>query len=96
MEKSIFSHQYAILLKLLRSTRQVAGLTQFELADKLEKSQSFISKTERGETRLDVLQLRTICQALGKSLVEFVQEFESELEADEKGSLGATMRRKAK
>lgn len=84
MEKSVFTGQYSLLLDLLRETRQAADLTQMQLAEKLGRSQSFVSKAERGELRLDVIQLRTICQTLGKPLGEFVAELETRLVAVER------------
>lgn len=79
MEKSIFTTEYASLLELLREVRQAAELTQVQLAERLGQSQSFVSKVEKGERRLDVIQLRTICQALNTSLPEFVARLEERL-----------------
>lgn len=79
MEKSIFTAEYEILLNLLRETRQAAEVTQVELAKRLGQSQSFVSKVEIGERRLDLIQLRTICHRLGTSLPEFVAELEARL-----------------
>lgn len=79
MEKTIHTSEYAILLDLLREIRRTAGVTQVELAERLGKSQSFVSKVEVGETRLDVIQLRTICQAIDSSLPEFVEKLEERL-----------------
>ena len=45
--------------------RQKAGLTQQQLAKKLNSSQAFISNYERGERRLDVIEFMEICEALG-------------------------------
>lgn len=79
MEKSVYTHEYRTLLRLFRETREAANITQVELAEKLGQTQSFVSKCERGERRLDVVQLRTICGLLGISLTEFVAEFERRL-----------------
>lgn len=76
MEKSIFTQQYRVLLDLLREQRRGAGVTQVELAKRLLRTQSFVSKAERGEIRLDVVQLRTICLAIDTTLGEFIAEFE--------------------
>jgi transcriptional regulator with XRE-family HTH domain len=64
---------------MLRERRTVAGLTQVDLAKRLRQTQSFVSKIERGEARLDLVQLRQICRILGTSLPAFVQEYESRL-----------------
>ena len=66
------------LLELLREKRVDAGLRQSELARRLGQPQSFVSKYESGERRLDVLELRQICQALGITLVDFVTDLESD------------------
>jgi transcriptional regulator with XRE-family HTH domain len=79
MEKSIHTDEYAALLALLRETRQTAGLTQVQLAQRLGQSQSFVSKVEVGERRLDLIQLRTICRELGTTLPEFVGQLEERL-----------------
>lgn len=76
MEKSVFTREYDILKGMLRDFRQRAGLTQIDLADRLEETQSFISKCERGERRLDLVQLRAFCTAMGVPLKQFVGEFE--------------------
>jgi len=71
MEKSIHSARYAAFLALLRETRLTAGLTQIELANRLNETQTFISKCERGERRIDVVELESFCRALGTSLPKF-------------------------
>ena len=76
MAKSIYSDGQEKLRTLLVEIREHAGLTQVMLAKKLKRPQSFISKYEGGERRLDLLELREICNALGISLVEFIKKFE--------------------
>ena len=76
MEKSIHSDQYAVFLDVLRTTRERAGLTQVQLARKIGETQTFVSKCERGERRIDVVELRTFCQAFGLTLKEFVGALE--------------------
>jgi transcriptional regulator with XRE-family HTH domain len=82
MEKSVHTAEYAALLEMLREARHRAGVTQVELAARLNKSQSFVSKVEVGETRLDVIQLRTILRALGTSLRDFVTKLDARLDRD--------------
>lgn len=79
MEKSIFTREHATFLRLLRQAREEAGLTQVDLAAALDKSQSFVSKVERGETRLDVIQLRSVLGAVGVSLPVFAERLEHAL-----------------
>ena len=84
MEKAIHSPEYRAFLRLLKETREASSVTQVELAERLSKqhspiTQSLVSKLERGEVRLDVVQLRWICGALGISLVDFVGKLEAAL-----------------
>lgn len=76
MEKSIHSSEYERFLDLLRKARLQCGLTQDDIATKLHVTQSFVSKCERGERRLDIVELRAWCSALNISLSSFVQRFE--------------------
>lgn len=79
LQKSIHTSDYEVFLRILRRVRAEAGLTQSELAQRLGQTQSFVSKVERGERRLDVVELRWWCRAMGVPLVEFVDRFEREL-----------------
>jgi len=76
MEKSIHSACYAIFLRVFRETRIQAGLTQTQLAQRIGETQTFVSKCERGGRRVDVVELRTFCQAFGLSLNQFVAALE--------------------
>ncbi|MFL6164290.1 MAG: helix-turn-helix domain-containing protein [Jatrophihabitantaceae bacterium] len=76
MDKAIHSGAQRVLSGLLRSYREQAGLRQADVAERLELPQSFVSKYESGERRLDLIELRQVCQALGVSLGEFVATFE--------------------
>jgi transcriptional regulator with XRE-family HTH domain len=79
MPKSIFSFGQEKLQEVLRQARLDAELSQVELAKKLRRPQSFVSKYERGERRLDLVELREICQALGISLIKLTNRFEKSL-----------------
>jgi transcriptional regulator with XRE-family HTH domain len=83
MDKSIYTREYAAVLRLLREARRRAGVTQVALAERIGETQSYVSKVERGELRLDVVQLRTVCAALGIPLPEFVRRLERALAAEE-------------
>jgi len=61
---------------ILRELRLDAQLRQIDLAKILRQPQSFVSKYESGERRLDFLELRDVCRALGVSLADFVCRFE--------------------
>lgn len=79
MEKSISTPEQRMLQELLRQVRLGAGLRQQDLAEKLAQPQSFVSKYESGERRLDLLEVRQICEALGISLRDFVERLEKSL-----------------
>ena len=76
MEKSIHSAHYAVFLNVLREARERAGLTQVQLARKIGETQTFVSKCERGERRIDVVELRTFCQAFGLTMNQFIAALE--------------------
>jgi transcriptional regulator with XRE-family HTH domain len=80
MEKSIYTREYAAVLRLLKNARESAGITQVQLAERLGQTQSFVSKIERGERRLDIVQLRTILKEFDVSLAKFIEQFESAIE----------------
>ena len=65
MTKSVFTERYRAFISLLVSARQKQGLTQRELAVKLNKVHSFVAKYEQGERRLDVIEFVDIARALG-------------------------------
>jgi len=73
MRKSGRAH----LLELLRQVRVEAGLRQVDLAKKLHQPQSFVSKYESGERRLDLIELSEVCAALGILLEDFVSPLRS-------------------
>jgi transcriptional regulator with XRE-family HTH domain len=79
MRKSIHSAQYAQLLQLLLDARTSAGVTQVQLARKLRTTQSAVSKIERGERRLDVVELHAWCRAIGVSFREFAEDLDKRL-----------------
>jgi transcriptional regulator with XRE-family HTH domain len=64
------------LQELLRELRDAADLRQVDLAKRLGRPQSFVSKYESGEKNLDFLEVREVCEALGVPLAEFVRRFE--------------------
>lgn len=79
VDKSIVSSEYQIFLKLLRNIRTERACTQESLAQAVGETQSFISKCERGERRIDVVELRHLCLGIGIPLTEFIQKFEEAL-----------------
>lgn len=79
MKKNIYTKQRTQLVTLLRELRIEAGLTQTALAARIEKDQTLVSKFESGERRLDVLEIREICLALGMTFEEFARRLEKAL-----------------
>jgi len=76
VEKSIYSADHQRLCRRLRELREQAGLSQVTLAETLGVSQPFVSKYERGDRRLDLIQLRSVCHALGVKLSDLAAEFD--------------------
>ena len=72
MDKSIYSEAYLGFLDQLREVRIGQGVTQEELATRLGTTQSFISKCERGERRIDLVEARLFCEALDVDFISFV------------------------
>lgn len=66
MGKSVFSKEYRLLLERLKQARTDSGLTQVQVADKLGKPQSFVSKIESGERRLDPIELHSLARLYKK------------------------------
>jgi len=67
------------LQALLKRIRQDKGFRQVELAERLGVPQSFVSKYESGDRRLDILEVRQICNVVGISLEEFIRKLEDSL-----------------
>lgn len=78
MKKSIRRPEAERLNDALRALRVEAGLTQAELAERLNIPQPYVSRWERGHVRLDLVQLDTITQALGSSLEELVARYRAQ------------------
>lgn len=74
------------MLRLLIEARKAAGLTQSELADIIRKRQTFVSKYERGERRLDVLELIQIARCLGIDPHAIIDQIENSAAFEGEGS----------
>jgi len=68
---------------LLKKIRQKSGVRQIDMAEQLGVSQSFISKYESGERRVDIFELWEICHLLGVSLLDFIQQLEENISETE-------------
>lgn len=81
-------------MSLLRAVREEKGLHQTDVAYALGHPQSFVSKYEAGARRLDLLELKDVCDAVGIELKEFVRRFEAALEVSQEGKRNARGRRR--
>lgn len=72
-------HDQRALQALLRELRTKAGLRQVDVAEAAGLPQSVVSKYEVGERRLDILEVRTLCQVFGISLADFVSALERKI-----------------
>ena len=79
MPKSAHSRDYRLFRLHLRSIREKAGLTQKDIAKALGVHQSYVSKYETGERRLDVIELRHICRVLRIPMSTFLRQLEGVL-----------------
>lgn len=77
--KSVHTDEYEAFLQRLAVARREAGLTQQGLANRIGRPQSFVSKYERGERRLDVLEFVTVCHVLSVDPCSIIREVESQL-----------------
>jgi transcriptional regulator with XRE-family HTH domain len=76
IRKSLYSSEYERFLQLLRKAREAAGLTQIEAARRLGRPQSFVSKCESGERRVDVVELAQFCRVYGVSPGIFLKKLD--------------------
>jgi transcriptional regulator with XRE-family HTH domain len=81
-----YNQEIKLAVSILKSLRIKANLTQMDVASKLDKPQSFVSKYEIGERRLDIIELKLVCEALGISLSDYVNilERKTEIESEQK------------
>ena len=84
MGASTHHEDYQLLLKLLKESRVDLSVAQTELALRLDATQTFISKVERGERRLDVIELIEILEALGIAPEAFLKTFLQHRQASHK------------
>lgn len=81
MKKTTSKKEYAILLELLYQVRANANMRQIDLAKILDVPQSFVSKVESGERRIDIIELIRICDVYNIDISEFVDNLKKRLDA---------------
>jgi transcriptional regulator with XRE-family HTH domain len=74
MPRSVFSAKYTRFRAMLVAARKAVGMTQNDLAVKLGRKQSYVSKFERGERRLDLVEFLEVAEALGIDVLRFVDQ----------------------
>lgn len=79
MGSSTWGHRHVVFQELVRQMRKEAGLTQSDLAGLLGKPQSYVSKYESGERRLDIIEVEIVCRTCGLSLQEFAGKLDAAL-----------------
>ena len=72
MKDASYRHRYSQFLGKLRQARSEAGLTQVEVANRLKRPQSFVSKIESGERRVDVVELSDLARVYRRPLDFFL------------------------
>lgn len=80
MLKSLHTQSNQVFLAMLRRRRQLVRLRQADVAQRLGRGQSTVSKIERGVRRLDVIELRAWLAALGVDFVDFMSELDCRLQ----------------
>jgi transcriptional regulator with XRE-family HTH domain len=82
VKKTITTEEHFRLCRALRARRHYVGLRQIDVCERLGVNSTFVSKYEKGERRLDLIELREVCEALDTTLIDFVVEFERTRPAD--------------
>lgn len=73
MNKVIYTQDHKSVIKKLKKARITIGLDQKQVAQKLNKTQSFISKIESGQRRVDIVQLKEFAKIYKKPLEYFIK-----------------------
>lgn len=73
MDKTIKTKEYALFIERMKKARREVGLKQIEVAKKMKRPQSYISRVESGEYRLDILELKRFAKLYNKSVEYFIK-----------------------
>lgn len=74
------ANNYTTFRKVIKSIRKTKGFTQIQLSNKLDKPQSYVSKYENGDRKLDIIEVYLICKACNTSLFLFSKALEKALD----------------
>lgn len=74
MPNPMHDPQYSVFRALLVELRERRSLTQVEIATRLGKHQSYVSKFERGERRLDIVEMVAVAKALETDPILMLRE----------------------
>ncbi|MFA5069743.1 MAG: helix-turn-helix transcriptional regulator [Patescibacteria group bacterium] len=72
MSSTIYFEEYKKLIQKLKKARIEAGLTQIQVANKLKEPQSYISKVEAGDQRVDIIELKRFAEIYKKQIYYFI------------------------
>lgn len=73
-EYRLSTPEYRAMVERLKQARREAGLTQIEVAARLGQPQSYVSKIERAERRIDPLELQRFAEIYGRSMDSFLPD----------------------
>ena len=73
MDKTIKTKEYALFIERMKKARIEAGLRQIDVAKKMRRPQSYISRVESGEYRLDILEVKRFAKLYKKSVEYFIK-----------------------
>ncbi len=94
VSRSSHNESYKLFLRMLRELRQESGSTQQALAKHLGKPQSYVSKYELGERRIDIVETFEVCRALSTDFVAFAQKLIDRIGSEGGGNVATSRNRR--
>lgn len=76
MTRALHSHTYKRLRRSLQQARADAGMTQAQVAARMRRPQSFVSKIENGERHINVVEFIQLCRAIGVAPSDVMAQFD--------------------
>jgi transcriptional regulator with XRE-family HTH domain len=73
MTKAIYQNEYRQIAEKLKKARNEAGLTQKDVSERIGKPQSYISKAESAEQRIDIVELKQFANLYKKTINYFIK-----------------------